>query len=351
MSRATQLFVLLLATLGASQPAAAQWLKHPTPGIPRTADGQADLKAPAPRTADGRPDLSGMWGWQPGKYFGALWVDRGPDHLQPWAFELVKQRAEHMGKDDPANFDCVPQGPRMNLFSPIPVKFVQTPALARDPVRGHELPADLPGREGTAEGPGPELHGLFGGPLGGRHARRRDNRVQGPHLARLRGDAAHRAAAHHRAHPSHEFRPPRERADHRRPRRVQGALHGDAGRAVRARHRAPRVRVRRERAQPASLHRHDVGAGQGAHGPWHRAASGGRRKVRRRLRPSHSRKPHDAAALRAARRQRPPDDGWRAAAHRPVGDAFLRRRRHVRHRARRERARDGAASARGRRRV
>ena len=119
MARATTLFVLLLSTLGASQPAAAEWLKHPTAGIPRTADGQADLKAPAPRTADGRPDLSGMWGWQPGKYFGALWADLGPDHLQPWAFELVKQRAEHMGKDDPANFDCVPQGPRMNLFAPI----------------------------------------------------------------------------------------------------------------------------------------------------------------------------------------------------------------------------------------
>jgi len=129
MTRATHLFVLLLSTLGASQPSAAQWLKHPTPGIPRSADGQADLKAPAPRTVDGRPDLSGMWGWQPGKYFGALWVDHGPDHLQPWAFELVKQRAEGMGKDDPANFDCVPQGPRMNLYAPIPVKFVQTPAL------------------------------------------------------------------------------------------------------------------------------------------------------------------------------------------------------------------------------
>ena len=129
MSRATTLFVLLLATLGASQPAAAQSIKHPTAGIPRTADGQADLKAPAPRTADGRPDLSGMWGWQPGKYLGALWMDLGPEHLQPWAFELVKQRAEHMGKDDPANFDCVPQGPRMNLYAPIPVKFVQTPTL------------------------------------------------------------------------------------------------------------------------------------------------------------------------------------------------------------------------------
>ena len=56
-------------------------------------------------------------------------MELGPDHLQPWAFELVKQRAEHMGKDDPAMFDCVPQGPRMNLFAPLPVKFVQTPAL------------------------------------------------------------------------------------------------------------------------------------------------------------------------------------------------------------------------------
>ena len=129
MARATQLFVLFLVSLAAVEPSAAQWIKHPTLGIPRTADGQADLKAPAPRTADGRPDLSGMWGWQPGKYLGAVWQEQGPQHLQPWALELVKQRSERMGKDDPANFDCLPQGPRMNLFAPIPVKFVQTPAL------------------------------------------------------------------------------------------------------------------------------------------------------------------------------------------------------------------------------
>jgi hypothetical protein len=39
----------------------AQWLKSPTPGIPRTADGRPDLSASAPRTADGKPDLSGVW--------------------------------------------------------------------------------------------------------------------------------------------------------------------------------------------------------------------------------------------------------------------------------------------------
>src|ERR1700674_1250910 len=39
----------------------AQWVKRPTPGAPRTADGKVDLRGPAPRTADGEPDLSGMW--------------------------------------------------------------------------------------------------------------------------------------------------------------------------------------------------------------------------------------------------------------------------------------------------
>jgi hypothetical protein len=39
----------------------AQWINHPTPGIPRTSDGKPNLAAPAPRTSDGKPDLSGLW--------------------------------------------------------------------------------------------------------------------------------------------------------------------------------------------------------------------------------------------------------------------------------------------------
>lgn len=39
----------------------AQWLKSPTPGIPRASDGKPDLIAAAPRTAEGKPDLSGVW--------------------------------------------------------------------------------------------------------------------------------------------------------------------------------------------------------------------------------------------------------------------------------------------------
>jgi len=41
--------------------ASAQWIKYPTPGIPRTADGKPNLSAPAPKTPDGKPDLSGLW--------------------------------------------------------------------------------------------------------------------------------------------------------------------------------------------------------------------------------------------------------------------------------------------------
>ena len=52
---------VLLAILGATSTVGAQWVKHRTPDIPRTADGTPDLAAPTPRTADGKPDLSGMW--------------------------------------------------------------------------------------------------------------------------------------------------------------------------------------------------------------------------------------------------------------------------------------------------
>ena len=55
----TVVFAIILFAL--TTPLAAQWVKHPTPGIPRTADGEPNLTAPTPRTADGKPDLSGLW--------------------------------------------------------------------------------------------------------------------------------------------------------------------------------------------------------------------------------------------------------------------------------------------------
>ena len=60
MTRAT-IYALMAFVLALSPSLAAQWPKYPTPGVPRTANGEPILDAPAPRTADGKPDLSGIW--------------------------------------------------------------------------------------------------------------------------------------------------------------------------------------------------------------------------------------------------------------------------------------------------
>src|SRR5436189_6423649 len=61
MSRSLFVFILLLA---ACVSLSAQWLRHPTSGIPRTRDGKPNLSAPAPKAPDGKPDLSGIWNIQ-----------------------------------------------------------------------------------------------------------------------------------------------------------------------------------------------------------------------------------------------------------------------------------------------
>jgi hypothetical protein len=109
--------------------ASAQWLNHPTTGAPRHADGAVNMKAPAPRTADGRPDFSGVWGWQPGRYVGSIVIDLKLEEIKPEAAALMRARAETLGRDDPGQFACLPQGPRQNLYAPIPFKIVQTPTL------------------------------------------------------------------------------------------------------------------------------------------------------------------------------------------------------------------------------
>jgi hypothetical protein len=106
----------------------AQWLNRPTPGIPRTADGKPNLSAPAPRAADGKPDLSGLWGMNAGPY-GNIATDLKSDDIQPWADALQKQRAASFNRDDPAQFECLPQGPRANLYAPEMEKFIQTPGV------------------------------------------------------------------------------------------------------------------------------------------------------------------------------------------------------------------------------
>lgn len=111
----------------------AQWLNYPTPGIPRTAAGKANLAAPAPKMPDGKPDLSGIWS---AKYtfFFDLATDLKEDvPMQPWAKNLQHEREtnEHVG-DPMAN--CMPPGvPRIDTSNQgeatHPFKIVQTPAL------------------------------------------------------------------------------------------------------------------------------------------------------------------------------------------------------------------------------
>jgi len=103
---------LLVATLmlfAGTMPAAAQWLDRPWPGIPRTADGEADLTAPAPRGPDGQPDLTGVWNGPPPL------VRFDSATLQPWVTELVRQRQQEYYRTRPV-YQCRPSGPESQRF-------------------------------------------------------------------------------------------------------------------------------------------------------------------------------------------------------------------------------------------
>ncbi|HUK36753.1 MAG TPA: hypothetical protein VLV86_22715 [Vicinamibacterales bacterium] len=107
----------------------AQWLKTPTPQIPRDSNGKALLTAPAPRAVDGHPDLSGLWqlGIEIG-YAANITADLGKTDVQPWAEALSRSRLEEFGKDDPEITGCKPGGPRHITRGGLS-KIIQTPNL------------------------------------------------------------------------------------------------------------------------------------------------------------------------------------------------------------------------------
>jgi hypothetical protein len=117
--------------LGAAAPASAQWWRDVPDTVPRNANGEPNLEAPAPRTKDGKPDLSGLWNPNANKYLRDIAVDLKPGDVpfQPWAKKVVDERADgsHSREDPDAN--CLPQGvPRIGA-APAPYKFVQTEGL------------------------------------------------------------------------------------------------------------------------------------------------------------------------------------------------------------------------------
>src|SRR6185436_17379546 len=112
--------------MAATAPASAQWLKHPTPGIPRLPDGKPNLEAPAPKTAEGKPDISGLWLTR-GIYIGNIAKDLKPGEVpfQPWAEKLYKERLDNLGKEDPTG-RCVPGGVPRSTAVPYPFKILNT---------------------------------------------------------------------------------------------------------------------------------------------------------------------------------------------------------------------------------
>jgi hypothetical protein len=159
--------LVILGTPFASTQLVAQWVKYPTAGVPRKADGSVNMSAPTPRMADGKPDLSGIWTTaepnirtgaelsspkqefsprdpkdrkeaqgpgDPGAITGSrqmanIGVDLpGGLPYQPWLVPIVKERTDNLAKDDP-HIRCLPDNFLRAYGLPHLLKFVHTPNL------------------------------------------------------------------------------------------------------------------------------------------------------------------------------------------------------------------------------
>jgi hypothetical protein len=120
-------FVLLCAFAGAAM---AQWSNVRTPGVPRLANGQPNLTAPAPKMADGKPNLEGIWEPNGIKYLINIAADLKAEDVpfKPEAAAIYKMRRENNGKEDP-DARCLPSGmPRKDAITS-PYKILQSPGL------------------------------------------------------------------------------------------------------------------------------------------------------------------------------------------------------------------------------
>jgi hypothetical protein len=157
--------LVILTTSLASTHLAAQWVKYPTAGVPRKADGKVNMSAPSPRLADGKPDFSGVWMTgepnmpRPGglsspkeaaspkqapnptdspgdqsnirasRQMANIGVDLpGGLPYQPWLVPIVKERTDNLAKDDP-HIRCMPDNFIRAYGMPHLLKFVHTPSL------------------------------------------------------------------------------------------------------------------------------------------------------------------------------------------------------------------------------
>ncbi|HET9215536.1 MAG TPA: hypothetical protein VFR18_01075 [Terriglobia bacterium] len=135
--------LLVLATPAGGR---AQWLKYPTPGIPRLADGKPNLKAPPPRLPDGKPDFQGMWfanvpsrdNCRTGDCIQEERMAREQINIgtrlqgglpyTDWSREQMKERRANGGREDPHTYCKPPNYPRAWTL-PQYQRIVQTPSM------------------------------------------------------------------------------------------------------------------------------------------------------------------------------------------------------------------------------
>jgi hypothetical protein len=147
--RRVRLGVILIAIIAVPALGFAQWLRYPTEGVPRTADGKPDLNAPTPRLPDGKPDFSGLWHAAnpnrcvPGAgQFVACGTEIGGSPLggnlgrnlpgglpyRPEAAALAKSRRADDSRDDP-HVRCLPDNPPRAWTLPHLTKAIHAPKL------------------------------------------------------------------------------------------------------------------------------------------------------------------------------------------------------------------------------
>jgi hypothetical protein len=130
----------------ASTHLAAQWIRYPTAGVPRDAEGHVNMTSPAPRLTDGRPDFSGTWTSDevdprrpnvPPNPHDATTSRRminigvelqGGLPYQPWLAAVVKERTVNNAKGDP-HVRCMPDNFLRSYGMPHLLKVVQLPNL------------------------------------------------------------------------------------------------------------------------------------------------------------------------------------------------------------------------------